>query len=260
MLGYRCYDAGHVGVIPNPRLCLSVENGVACYSFQVFFKVINAGVCADDLSNVDCLMEQLSMTSGFVVCPGIREYPASIRFTTKNLVVWNEPFKRQFSTNCVQRHIPNNAKQTPDSMGFNCCKPCKQLIHDIRQLQQKTEKISTPIRTSRHSAGSNYPISKLSPASQSTRLAKKDEQRKQSIKKLKKLDKFTCDVGDKQHAEILQLVSSVKDSKAVQELLAEGDCVLGEQHNALRQAWQQDVHERLDYEKDQHKAGAYTTT
>ena len=82
----RLYDAGPVGLIPNPRLCLSVQDGVPCYSFQVFFKVVNAGVCAEDLSNIDCLMEQLSTTSGFVVCPGIREYPASIRFTTKNLV------------------------------------------------------------------------------------------------------------------------------------------------------------------------------
>lgn len=75
------------------------------------------------------------------------------------------------------------------------------------------------------------------------------------MKKLKKLDKFSCDVSDKQHSEILQLVSSVKDSKAVQELIAEGDRVLGEEHNSLRQAWQQDVCERLDFEKDQTKAG-----
>lgn len=259
MLGYRSYDAGPVGLIPNPRLCLSVQDGVPCYSFQVFFEAISAGICAEDLSNIDCFLEQLSTTSGFVVCPGIREYPASIRFTTKNLVVWKEPFNRRFSAKCSQWHLPNNAKQTSDSTAFDCCKQCKQLLHYIRQLQQNTEKISTPLRLSRLSTGSNYPISKLSPASQSTRLAKKDEQRKQSIKKLKKFDKYTCDVSDKQHSEILQLVSSVKDSKAVQELIAEGDRVLGEEQNALRQAWQQDVSERLDYEKDQTKAGAYTT-
>ena len=89
-------------------------------------------------------------------------------------------------------------------------------------------------------------------------MANKDEQRKQSIKKLKKFDRFTCDVSDKQHSEILLLVSSVNDSKAIQELIEEGDRVLGDEQNALREAGQQDVRERLDYEKDQSKAGAYT--
>ena len=118
MLGCRSYDAGPVGLIPNPRLCLSVEDGVACYSFQVFFKVANAVVWAEDLCNIDCFVGQLSTMSGFIVCPGIREYPAPICFTAINLVVWNEPFNRHFSTKHSQWHIPNNAKQTPDSMAF----------------------------------------------------------------------------------------------------------------------------------------------
>ena len=33
------------------------------------------------------------------------------------------------------------------------------------------------------------------------------------------LDKYQCDVGDKQHSEIMQLVSSVNHSEAVQELI-----------------------------------------
>ena len=163
----------------------------SCFLFlQVFFKVVKAGVCNEDLSNIDCFMEQLSATSKFVICPGIREYPESLRFTTKNLEIWKEPFNRRFSTKCSQWHIPNNAKQTPDSLSFNCCKPCKQLIHDIRQLQRNATKTSTPLRAARLSTGSNYPISKLSLMSQSPCLAKKDEQRRQIMKKLKKLDKL----------------------------------------------------------------------
>ena len=90
-------------------------------------------------------------------------------------------------------------------------------------------------------------------------MAKKDEQRKQSIKKLKKFDRFTCDVSDEQHSDILKLVSSVNDSKAIQEQIKEGDHVLGYEQNALWETWQQDVCERLDYKEDQTKAGAYTT-
>ena len=140
-------------------------------------------------SNVECYLQQLITTSGFVVCPGI---PASIRFNTKNLVVWSEPFNRRFSFNCSQWHVPNNAHQAPGSAGFDCCKPCKQLIYDIRQLQRKSEKVTTPVRAHRLAASSNYPISKLSPASQTVRLTNIRQERKQSNKKLKKLDKYDC--------------------------------------------------------------------
>ena len=69
------------------------------------------------------------------------------------------------------------------------------------------------------------------------------------------MDKYDCNISDKQHTEILQLVSSMKDSKAVHELIAEGDRILGEGQNALREAWEQDVVERLEIERDQAKAG-----
>ena len=45
-------------------------------------------------------------------------------------------------------------------------------------------------------------------------------------------------------------------SKAIDELCARGDQLLGEENNPLRDVWHQDVVERLEYEKDQHKAGA----
>ena len=56
----------------------------------------------------------------------------------------------------------------------------------------------------------------------------------------------------------MQLVSTISrsGSKAVQEMIADGDRVLGEEGNALRQAWQQDVTESLEFEKDQSKTGA----
>ena len=159
-----------VGPIHNPRLCLFEEDGDLHYSFQVFFKEMDRGVSSNNFANIESYLTQFDETSGYVVCPGISEYPDSIRFNTKNLVVWNEPFNRRFSVNCIQFHVPNNAKQAPGNAGF---KQCKQLIHNIRQLQQHSEKISTPERMSRLSVSSNYPISKLSPASQTIRLSKK---------------------------------------------------------------------------------------
>ena len=153
--------------------------------------------------------------------------------------------------------MPNNVRQTPDSITFNCCKACKQLIHDIGQLQQSAEKVSTSTRYTRRSVSSNYPVSKLSPGSQFVRLAKVSEERKQHYKALKKFNRFDYDVSDKQHEELMQLVSTISrsGSKAVLEMIAAGDRVLGEEGTALRQAWKQDVTERLEFEKDQSKTG-----
>ena len=202
-----------VGLLANPRLCLSEKDGDIHYSFQVYFKEIDAGVCTDNLSEVECYLAQLLPTSDFVICPGIRNYPTSIRFQTKNLVVWNEPFHRRVSSNCAQWHVPNNIKQARSSSGFNCCKSCKQLIHYISQLQERTEIVSTPTRLHCVTASSNYAISRLSPASQKIRRGNVAEERKQCIKKLRGLDKYQCDISDKQHAEIMQLVSTVNNSE-----------------------------------------------
>ena len=144
----RPYNHDSVGLISNPRMCLSEVDGVIEYSFQIFYKSIDTGYCRDELSDVECYLSQLTSTFGFVVCPGIREYPDSIRFKTSNLVEWKEPFNRCFSVNCSQWHVPNNVRQTPDSTAFNCCKACKQLIHDIHQLQQASEKVSASTRVS----------------------------------------------------------------------------------------------------------------
>jgi len=89
------------------------------------------------------------------------------------------------------------------------------------------------------------------------RIAKISQERKNLATKVKALTKFDCDLREKQHAELLALVSDIesKSSESIQELIREGDRILGKDNNLLRDAWRQDVIERLQYEKDQSKAG-----
>ena len=175
------------------------------------------------LSDIHVYLDQLLPTSKYVVCPSIRDYPEEIRFRTKNLVQWGELFSRMFSAACNQWHIPNNAWQSPITAAYNCCNPCKQLIHDIRQLQQKAGETTEVQRLSKTLTSSNYPISKLSPASQNKQISKLTDERKNLTKKLNKLHPFDCIVNDKEHANLLQLVSTIhkKGSKAIQELISE---------------------------------------
>ena len=70
---------------------------------------------------------------------------------------------------------------------------------------------------------------------------------------------FECDVSDKQHSELIELVWAINKngSKAIDKLRSEGEKVLGV-NSPLHDVWHQDV-ERLEYEKDQRKMGMLTT-
>ena len=108
---------------------------------------------------------------------------------------------------------------------------------------------------------SNYPLSKLSPASQKKRVTKVIEERKNLVQKLNKLQPFECYINDRQHNELIQLVSAIqiKGSATVNQLISEGESMLGADSNILKDAWQQDVIERLHFEKDQRGAGINTS-
>ena len=74
--------------------------------------------------------------------------------------------------------------------------------------------------------------------------------------KVQSLEPYNCDLSDKQHIEMLKLVKELnKNSNAVRELCECGDKMLGSENNLLCVAWQQDVIERFEYEKDQCSSG-----
>lgn len=65
-----------------------------------------------------------------------------------------------------------------------------------------------------------------------------------------------CNLKDKQHAELLEIVKAVNKtgSHVIEELCLEGDRLLNEENNEL---WKQDVLERLEYDKDQRRNSKY---
>ena len=123
--------------------------------------------------------------------------------------------------------------------------PCK--------LAEKASTLSDEQKIARTSIQSNYPMKYLSPTSRSQRVRKVCKDRQNLAAKLAKVAHFDCDLSDKQHTELLELVRSVdkNGSRVVEELYAEGDRL--PDNNPLKEVWHQDVIERLEYEKDQSK-------
>ncbi len=153
-------------------------------------------------SDIEVYLKQLLPTSGYVVCPGIKQYPDDIRFQTKNIREWGSPFNIKFSASCYQWHVPNNVKQQPDSIAYNCCNPCKLLIHRINRLAMLANATTEAQKMARTLPSSKYPLTKLSPVSQKVRMKKVMVERKNFAQKLKKLEPFDCEVSEKQDAEL----------------------------------------------------------
>ena len=108
-------------------------------------------------------------------CPGIKEYPSDVRFKTKNLREWGEPFNRLDSNSCLLWHLPsNNCRPTGDLLQ-NACAPCKRLQFDIDMLVKRARSTSDVKKATRTL---NYPMKYLSPRSKAIRISRNTKERK----------------------------------------------------------------------------------
>ena len=246
-----------VGPLANPRLCVFAKEGSLYYKWQVLFSTVNESEYS--LEGVQPYLDQLKPQSGYLLCPGLSEYPKDIRFKTKNLHEWGLPFNRIDAHECLLWHTPNNFFHPNGDPLRDVCTACRRLAKDINQLLQRSLNLTEEQKRSRLAVNSNYPLAYLSPKSRSNRLKSVFKERKNLSSKLSALTPFDLEVDDAQHDELLQIVHSVQKSgsKAIEELCTRGDAVLGEEHNLLREAWKQDVIERIDYDADQSKSGKY---
>ena len=181
-----------------------------------------------------------------------------MRFKTKHLREWGKPFLRLDSDTCSLWHIPNNVRQSPSSPLFNACKSCKTLHHDVQVLSKRATATADEKKACRSSVSSNYGLKFLSPASHKERISRNILSRKRLQSQLDAIAPLDCELSSEQHSEMLKLVRELNHhSNAVDDLCAEGDKALGSENNLLRAAWQQDVVDRLEYDKDQSKSGKH---
>lgn len=195
------------GPIANPRLCIIVGDCSVSYKWQILFKTVASGQYC--FEQIEVYLRQLLPQSGYELCPGIKEYPSDVHFKTKNLHEWGEPFGRLDSSVCLLWHLPSNhCRPTGDPLR-NVCAPCKRLQFDIDQLIKRARSTSEAKKSSRTSTGSNYPLKYLSPKSKATRISRNSKERKNLSAKVSALTPFNCNLKDKQHHELLELVHSI---------------------------------------------------
>jgi len=142
------------GQILDPNILLCCDGCSIMYKFSAFFQIFASGHA--NIAKFLSYLRSLLPDPGYVICPGISNYPFNLRFKSKHLHEWGEPLNRLDSDTCELWHVPNNSRQLPSSELYNVCKSCKQLSHDIQQLVKRDSTITGAQRRSRTMPSPNY--------------------------------------------------------------------------------------------------------
>ena len=106
---------------------------------------------------VKAIIMTLLLTSKYVICPGIKEYPSELKFETKQYGKWELPYKRHDSKCCAMWHDPTKQHHFEHDSLFNVCNSCCKLQKDIQKLLKSNDQ-----RKSSYSPSSNYAWCRLS--------------------------------------------------------------------------------------------------
>ena len=204
---------GGVGPIRPARIVFAEDGS---YSFEVLLKRVKVGSWKSLEGPPVELLDTMLANSGYVLCPGIRSYAASfeehVRFRTKNLRVWQDPFHRHDCNTCFLWHKPSNVRLASSSPLFDCCAGCKDLYHNLTSLKRRSESSSPGHIEQWLDPSSTRPLKYLSPASQKQRMERMCQGRRNMRRTLfKDDDPLDCSLNAEQSGELSQLVLAIHE-------------------------------------------------
>ena len=143
------------------------------------------------------LLSTLLANSGYVLCPGIRdftgEFSETVRFKPKHLRVWTQQVSRHDSEECTLWLKPSNQKLPPGSPLKNTCQSCRLLHRSLVAIRGRALEASPGHKERWTDPSSNRPVKYLSPASQMKRTVKCNEKlRKVRLSPLPPALPLTC--------------------------------------------------------------------
>ena len=124
----------------DPFLVLTLENGNVTYDFRTSVQSIDKGLFS--WIKIKAQLDSLLPYSGFELCPGLKAYPAAVRFESKHYVHITTPYDRHQSDACSVWHIPKNRQQVYGGPLLNMCEPCKVLYNQLETIRKRHENYS----------------------------------------------------------------------------------------------------------------------
>jgi len=141
------------------------------YDVQILFTSIQSGEVNDSQQIVEvCFM--ITRDSEFKFCPGLDEkryyedYHSPIGYHLKSVRLWDRPFKRIDSCNCLLWYkIAKNTSLEDKAALVVQCKACKCLYSDLEWQIFRSADVSPSKKAKRLLPSSTFPLKFLSPKS-----------------------------------------------------------------------------------------------
>lgn len=226
------------------------------YSFQVHHATKQNGTFPEELprDNLDVhdMLEYLT-NDDYDLCPGILDYSSfkdKIRFDSKHTRIWKE-YDRVDSDMCLLWHKPGRRTEAYSSM----CDYCSSLMKTLKENLRRAEELSSPEKVKRLTPSSNRAFTFLSPASRKRRCIRKDQDRRDLKKVLRRMRKTDVELNDTQTDEMIELTQTIENHNktALNEVLDDIGKHDENKREVLRRTWELDLCDRKKFTKDQIK-------
>ena len=244
--------AGHMSV---GRIMLYPTDDTSSYKYQtqILFTTFQSGTVSSVKEFLN-ICNALSKKAEFKFCHGIdvdhyySHYYAVIRYNIESCRVWDYPFKRIDSKNCVLWHeLGKNACYEDRDKSEVLCRGCKRLCSDLDHQRRRSD-VSPSKRASRQLPSSNFKKKHLSPVSFTKREQAAQRERARDKAQIAKL-RHHITLEDEQTDEVSQIMHTIESqaSKELDEVLQEGS--MGP---AARSIWSEDKsNPKAEFFKDQ---------
>jgi len=141
----QLYEGSGIDRISVVRILFTFSEGTVTYDLQALFITIQSGQ-AKTLDDFLAICETIPSKSCHKLCPGIDvehyydHYHSVIRYHIKSVRVWDRPFKRIDSTNCIMWHeVSSRVSAVEKSSDIVLCKPCKRLRGYLDHQRRRSE-------------------------------------------------------------------------------------------------------------------------
>ena len=226
------------------------------YNFQVHHVTKLSGTFTETLprNNLDVhdMLEYLT-NDDYAVCPGILDYSKfkeKIKFDSKHARVWKDK-DRVDSDNCLLWYKPGRRTEAYGAM----CDNCRSLWKTLKENLKRAEDLTSPAKANRLTPSSNRGLKFLSPSSRKRRCTRKDQDRRDLKKLLRRMRKTDIELNDEQNDEMIELTQTIENHSKAALCEALDDIGRHDQNKGevLRKTWELDMCDRRKFTRDQAK-------
>jgi len=245
---------------PVRAIFINSDTSGVSYDIQVLLNSVQSGT-VETLGTVRPLINMVSPNSNYKFCPGLEYqhyfdfYFSVIGYHIKTVRLWERPFQRVDSINCVLLHqLSHNATREEKSLYVVLCKQCKRL-RNLLDHQRRRSDVSPTRKLQRQQPSSRFKLKYLSPASTDKRKRATQRERSADKSKLAKYEHLDVNLDDDQNDEWNSVIEQIEEqyNGELEKVFQEADARSKQTGSRMRTLWQSDRSAKAGFLKDQQR-------